>query len=84
MSVPSQDSKSIVLIAPLPLKESHAQKIANSERQSLLILKITTSVTFCAGAIVLYIGVLAMAKSPFKASMPHVYSTNNDSTKVIS
>ena len=25
-------------------------KIANSERQSLLILKVTTSITFCAGA----------------------------------
>ena len=59
-------------------------KIANSERQSLLILKITTSVTFRPGAIVLYIGVLAMAESPFKASMPHVYATNNNSTRVIS
>ena len=39
---------------------------------------------FRAGAIVLYIGVLALSKSPFKASMPHVHATNNDSTKVIS
>ena len=39
-------------------------KIAISERQSLLILKITTSVTFCA---VLYIGVLAMAKKSFQS-----------------
>ena len=56
-------------------------KVATSERQSLLILIINATITFRPGA-VLYIGVLAMAKSLFKTLSAHNNVRNNDSTKV--
>ena len=62
MSVPSPEQQINSAYRASATKEVLRSKIVNFEQQSLLILKITTSVTFRAGAIILYIDVLVMAK----------------------
>ena len=72
MSVPSPEQQINSTYRASATKGVLRPKVANSERQSLLILKINKhSHNFSRRHIILYIGVLAMAKSLFKTSSEH-------------